>query len=462
MSGLPPWLSAWLLTYLLHSTVWLGSAWLILRLHAGTSPLLRERVWRVALVGSLLSPSLALMMPVAAAATPVAVEVGPTEVAGPASNGPVVAAQDGTNEPTGSLPAADPGPVLPDLLLLEPESAPGSASSTLFAEVSRRLPAAWLGVAGAGLLLLGVGHLRVRRRLRARKPLASGPLHAALERMLRPVPRAPRVRLSVSRGVPVPVAFGWHRAEICLPERALSGLDGAQQRSMLGHELQHLLRRDPLVLGGVQLLARLMWLQPLNLLALRALRTAAEECCDAWAARRTGDPLAMASCLGEVAGWLCPSGPPLPTACMARPGSPLGHRIHRLLDAPDAAALLPAPRRGERMRTGGTLLAGVVMAPLVLPAAAFVRPAVDVPMTPFAFELPADDTAAAVDLLRVEAGALVDEIADLERALATRGDTVAQAASQRLAVLRVRLTSLHARLATADAHFREAPGIPQD
>jgi hypothetical protein len=463
-------LAAWLLTYLLHSTVWLGAAWLLLRLYRGAAPPLRERTWWLALAGSLLSPTLALALPAEAPVAAVTVEAPLSELAGPdvAPPGPwletPVLSDGGDALPAGSLPATDPGPTLPEASLLASGVAPGSSTPPLLERAAALLPALWAAGALGGLLLLLVGHLRVRRRLRARRALDDGPLTRALERMLRPLPRARRVRLTVSGRIPVPVAFGWLRPEICLPERALEGLDAAQQRSMLGHELQHLLRRDPLVLGGLQVLARLLWLQPLNLVALRALRASAEEHCDAWAARRTGDPLAMASCLGEVAGWLMPSRRPLPTACMARPGSPLGHRIHRLLDAPDAAALLPMPRRGERARAGGALLAGVLLGPLVLPAAApMAAEAAAAPLTlDVLVETAATDTAALVALLGDEAGALSAEIADLERALDARGDTAAQDAARRLAVLRVRLAALHERLAEAGAHFREAPGIPQD
>jgi hypothetical protein len=164
------------------------------------------------------------------------------------------------------------------------------------------------------------------------------------------------VRLTSSDGLRVPVALGVFRREICVPRRALRDLPPPQQRAMIGHELAHLLRRDPAWLGGFELARRLFFFQPLLVLAQRGAHEAAEELCDAWSARRTGDPVALAECLVEVARWLEPRGRrealPLAAACMARPDSPLARRIDALLATPAAASAAPPERASRALRAG--------------------------------------------------------------------------------------------------------------
>src|SRR5207244_13507506 len=105
--------------------------------------------------------------------------------------------------------------------------------------------------------------------------------------------------LPMARTCPSPVALG--RAEICVPELALSELGAEQQRSMLAHELAHLARRDSLWLAGASLIERCFFFQPLNRLARRELETTAEYLSDEWAMRNTRSAVALAKCLATVA-----------------------------------------------------------------------------------------------------------------------------------------------------------------
>ena len=88
-----------------------------------------------------------------------------------------------------------------------------------------------------------------------------------------------------------------------MPETALTELDLEQQRSMLAHELAHLARRDPIWLALASLIERVLWIQPLNRLAVSRLHTLAECFCDDWALRRSVTPVALASALARVAEW---------------------------------------------------------------------------------------------------------------------------------------------------------------
>ena len=132
--------------------------------------------------------------------------------------------------------------------------------------------------------------------------------------------------------MPVPVALGVLRGEICVPPRALAGLTDEQQEGMLAHELAHLARRDPLLARrSGRCSTCVFFFQPLNWVARRRLREISEMLSDEWAVARTGRPLSLAGCLAEVAGWSvvrrrcrCPAW---------RTGRrSLGRRIRRLLD----------------------------------------------------------------------------------------------------------------------------------
>ena len=183
---------------------------------------------------------------------------------------------------------------------------------------------------------------RLRRVLADRRPIHAGPASTMLARLA--AGTLPRVRLSASTRVDVPIAVGVLRPEIVVPERALYQLEPAELESMLAHELAHLVRRDPawrLITGFMH---RVLFLQPLNRVAAVHLESTSEELCDDWAVERTDRPLALARCLTEVAGWVAsPLGASVPA--MARRGSGLGRRVRRLVAADDDPS---PPRRRDR------------------------------------------------------------------------------------------------------------------
>lgn len=98
----------------------------------------------------------------------------------------------------------------------------------------------------------------------------------------------------------LPRPCAWGSRHILLPRAAPAVLTTEGLRSVLAHEYAHLLRRDPLWNAALSFLTILFWFQPLNWLALEAWRNAAEEQCDAWAARRTSH-LTLAQALLNIA-----------------------------------------------------------------------------------------------------------------------------------------------------------------
>lgn len=312
---------AWAITYLLHSTLLLSIAWLASRRLARRSVRAEETVWRVALIGGLLTASLQM----AAGWEPLAGRMSLPETVAASASAPLSPAplMQRTASERNAFPVA---PAAPSGIAGEaaaPEKAPLS------------LPALALGFWALGALLLTIrcaaSVLRLRRRIENRPRVVGGTLFAQLARLTEEAGFTRPVRLTCSTRLPVPVALGLGQAEVCVPPRALVGLSAEEQEGLLAHELAHLARRDSFWLVFGQVFASVLFFQPLNFVARRRLREISEILSDEWAVSRTGRPLSLARCLAEVAGWSV--GPVrLPVPGMADRPSNLGHRIRRLLD----------------------------------------------------------------------------------------------------------------------------------
>ena len=341
MSAFASSLFAWLLTYLIHSTVLLGVAWLVTRPRR-LEPAARELLWKVALVAGLVTGTIqsrlqlrthaAVTLP--AAASPAAPSVREPAIV-PSNESPV-----GTTSPT-------------------------SRTSTTSAALRAALPLLtvllWAAVALGSSLYYVARRLILVGRLADRRAVSDGPLAATLAELQRSTGYRHRVHLTMARTISSPVALGL--SEICVPELALSELGVEQQRSMLAHELAHLARRDSLWLGGASLIERFFFFQPLNRLARRELETTAEYLSDEWAMRKTGSPVALAKCLATVAEWIQASPLGVPVAGLAERRSLLVSRIARLLD--ERLRSSPASRRGWAVAAGLGVVVTIAAAPRV-------------------------------------------------------------------------------------------------
>jgi len=393
-------LAAWLLTYAMHSTLFLGTAWLVVRSgrldHAAT-----EIVWKVALVGGLITASAQSVLELQPAGTislaarataPVAAQsadefdkdaVQPIELADPAAS----AATSGTSAPT---PGAEGTPT-------SPAKAP-LAWTAIVASL-------WLAVALLLVLAYTARRLILTGRLGDRRPVIDPALKTLLDNLRRETGVEARILLTSSQAISSPVALGV--GEICLPAEALSELDAEQQRAMLAHELAHLVRRDPQWLAFASLLERALFFQPLNRLARTGIQTSAEYLADEWAARRTGGvPLARA--LVKVAEWIQASPLGVPVAGFAEERSQLTVRVSRLLDR--ATWGTPRSRWGTAMLAALTLVLMTAFAPGVSRLALQTPAASDRPLS---FNSPRDTSVvdAVIDRLK-------DDDAEVRRAAA--------------------------------------------
>lgn len=122
--------------------------------------------------------------------------------------------------------------------------------------------------------------------------------------------------------------------EIILPAWALKGMDKGDLTALIGHELAHLQRRDPIKLLCFHTLARLFFFQPFFLLAQKRLAELAELAADEWAARHSETPKSVANAL-----YICAKNitkqrqQPQWGLAMADHKSNLKIRIERLLEA---------------------------------------------------------------------------------------------------------------------------------
>ncbi len=406
---------AFVLTYLIHSSVLIVAVYALVRFAKPRSNPLREALWSAALFGGIVTtcfqfatgpaprvPTIQLR----AAADPVA-----TTPSSALSQECEVVNDGRPNAPSAEFPARsnDPddtslrrfqgfgGPIQakskdgkarasvvadpkPAELLVVHGKVPGEESSfpsaiTAFilrlraAVPSVRViasPVLGLAMIGGALWLLCLV-VRSRRALRERRLVPSGELFDRLETLKARFGISFHVSLTTSHRIASPVAFGFFDREICVPVRALDELDPSQQEAMLAHELAHLVRRDPLRLVLARTLESVMFFQPLNRLARRQLFEVIEQRCDAFAVERLGAGLALAGCLAEVASWIHDAPQRSLAPAMAEFGSALGRRIEGLLDE---------DRTLQRERSQRNVAPLVF---LVLPLVAISTPAVAVP-----------------------------------------------------------------------------------
>lgn len=352
---------SWLLTYLVHSTLLLGSIWLLSR-RVSTAPSVRDTLWKVGVVGALITSTLQVglgLEPLGGAlslgdrASPVTTP--PTgAVDKDAWNGQLVQ----TALKPGAAPvvhSAKPSTAHEAVAAAPVESGPASVEPSV-------PPKAWFIPAVVGIWavmggsLLGLYLLRRARAMREigpRTPVSDPTLLAMLESLRNAGEVRRSIRMTCAQGLGSPVALG--SSEIVLPEAALIELDSEQQRSMLAHELAHLTRRDPTWLAIACVIERVFFIQPLNRVARSGMQEAAELLCDDWAVHRTGSGFSLATCLVKVAEWVDTTPRPVPMAGMAEQRSQLVTRIHRLIEG----RTMPTTRRSLWLATGAVLVLGV-------------------------------------------------------------------------------------------------------
>jgi len=380
-------LAAWLLTYWVHSTLLLAAAWGAGRLIR--APEVREVLWRWALLGALVTAT------AQSALLPAAAPVLPRRLAIPLPGAAVrqeaeVLVRNGVVERATT-------------------ERDGGDAGRLWALAAL----AWAGTA-AGAAVLRLLRRRAALAALARTPLGDDDPHArALDALRRRAGIRRQVALTASDRLVAPAAIG--RSEVCIPRAAFARLSAEQRDAVLAHELAHLARNDALWLGLAEWTAALLPIQPLNRVARRELREAAELLCDDAAVRHTGAARPLAECLAELAAALGGGGrrsAAAPGVALAEDASPLVRRVRRLLAPPGGEASAAAPRGWPRA-------AGALASAAALLATAAFAPGVPAPTAADARVLEL-----ATDVRRVDGGDGVGAVAFELRALGADGTTL--------------------------------------
>ncbi len=321
----------WMGTYLIHSTIVLGGAALasgrLVRSVAG-----RDLLWKSAL----LAPLATATLQVSFGYTPFAGEW--SLAAGAAWTGSWLA-----------LPTAGAG-----------GPAPVDAAGVAGGNYAVALVLAWFGAAVLGVLATARSYRRFRLFM-DRRPVRDPELLAMLAVLQEELGPSRPVWLSSSTRCSSPVALG--RSEVCLPECFLRGMGPLEVRSVLAHELAHLVRGDPAWQTAALILSRVMFFQPLNGFARRRMMEVAEYACDDDAVRRTGTALGMLRALAAIAEARLDRASPavVGATAMAARGSVLVTRSERL-----AKGRCEAPHRpsaGDLLLVAGLVAAVALGAP---------------------------------------------------------------------------------------------------
>jgi beta-lactamase regulating signal transducer with metallopeptidase domain len=332
-------ITSWLLTYLVHSTILLGTAWLVSRALADRRLALQEILLRTALVGGLLTATLQVgfgVQPIGGA-----LHLDSLSVTDSVASTGVPAAEATVGQGAVSI-TADSGARAESIW-------PTAVLST------------WVISSVLALFVLGRSILDLRRLLKTRRFRPTGRL---LDRLATAMGLRRTVRLSTSGAIAVPFATGIRRPEICCPER-VGELASEHQKSLFAHELAHLARRDP----AWQLIYRfgeaLLFLQPLNRFVRRRLEEIAEHLTDERAVACTGNRLGLARCLVVVAHWGVADSPGVPATAFAA-GPRLDRRVKRLISG------TIGQHRSTRWTApllGAMLFGSVLLLPAVTPTA---------------------------------------------------------------------------------------------
>ena len=365
-----------LATYLLHSTIIIGGTRCGLRLGFVKSVVVRERMWKLAMIFSL-----------ATAPAQFFVSGHAIEVSWPAGSPPTPAVASSAAERRAwaarftQRAASDSAAVFPD----ESRSGQPGARFELSGggltagprpggARSETLLLASLGLWCAACLLLYVRNVvQVCRRLRVADELVDGRASACLARLLDQSAIHRSVRLVESGDFAEPFACGWNRWAIVVPKGSVERLNDDELEALLAHELAHLARGDVWWNTVAQSLCGWLPVQPLHFVARRHWRQAAEMACDDWALDRGADRLALARCLTKFLEWrLAGAGESPDPLVVAAASPPVLQRVERLLS--DANNWRPPREGAARQLLAAGCLAMTAVVGCALPSVVFAHP----------------------------------------------------------------------------------------
>ncbi len=331
MSELLCLVGVWLCTFLMHSTLLLGVVALLDRFHCVKSNNALEILWRVAIVGGLVTTTFQCLGKHSHWLAAPGFTLGQWMVGDrQAINEPVFEAKV-PNEINNSTVVV----LLPSKIEFgAPKKTPRGTDLT-YAYAERFA----LCFTSVFTLIWFVGAMMnstylVWRGIQARSELKSRMfVDMSLLSDFRPFPESskklPSQTIAVSDRIEGPVALP--NGEIVFPRWIFESLTAKHQQAIYAHELAHQVRRDPIWLIFLHLLNAVLWIQPFHWLARRRLAHLAELQADAWAARKLSNARILAESLYSCAERMI-APPEISFGCSFTSKGALIERIDCLLD----------------------------------------------------------------------------------------------------------------------------------
>lgn len=396
--------------FMVASTVLLGTVWFLEKTKVINTPDLAELAWKLAIAGSFIA-----LLPVGDwISTPITIQDARTsELARQFNEGrPLLSVAlpgaDAASEKGLPRNNAVPSKDLPDTILPQSETTSAGVSAPSNADSSQKLPdlppaapayqgpvtnsethikteeiqavdfleematlrtkdfvfLGWAVIAALAALTLTFAYMVAVKALGSRVRVTA---EDEANRTLREICEKADIRhvpyLSRSSDLKSPVCLP--RREICLPDWAFDDLPKEELRSLLAHEVGHMVRRDPLMLMFLQMLSRLFFFQPLFILARKRLTDLAELAADEWAARQLADARSVAAALYTCATKIHEDRQIQWGLAMAGNKSMLKTRVERLIGADS----LPFQQSGRLAK--GAVTVGVLAVTLGLPSIQF-------------------------------------------------------------------------------------------
>lgn len=358
-------ISAWLLTYLMHSTLLIGGVWVGLKLARPRAAEARELLWKAGLIGAIVTTLVqSVLLPphwghvwALAKSEAESVQAGPTSLM-----------KAGASPRDFELTAVEERPMS--------ESEPGlqgHASNGLMevaAQCLQWLPGVWLALVMAGSLRLAWNWTVLVRLRREAERVEGGEISEVAGRILSRFGCARNVEIWITPAIQGPMVTGLTQWRLFLPKGFLKRLDVTELEAVIAHELAHLVRGDGWWLMAGQWISCLFFFQPLNHVARRHLRAEAEYLADRRALTVLADESGLARSLLALGEWLVGAGDRQAhhslAAGMAGCRSTLGKRIESLLEGSEDEAA----NRGARRWIAALALAALILTSLAAPRAA--------------------------------------------------------------------------------------------
>ena len=343
---------AFALTYLLHSTVWILLMLCLVKLPQLNTPLLKNYLWKGALIGGLLTSVLihfsgnSLLEIHLANENSIAIESIQQRI----NEEPITkeiaeifAPANDFNQAAGEpfvmvdLPIENSMEKMATNQLTIPPSKAEDVEATSFKIMPFLISLGilfWLLGALFFLLKETIRHVIFIKKINRREVINHPTVIYALNRIRLKLKQKLQIVLSHSAILESPIVI--QNQEICLPEKAVDKLDTSQMEAMLAHEIAHVIRKDYYWNCFLVLLDTVFFFQPLHRVAIKEIQSTNELLCDEWAAKIIGNNLALAQCLLTVATWMKSPTKTYPlVAGMSLKKSELSDRITSLINLPD-------------------------------------------------------------------------------------------------------------------------------